>query len=134
MDFGLQFLGDHYSMSSKIKQKKWCAAYYRCINALAEYQHSGNVTLYLVMDKRAYIFPEGFKDSAEVYISHREKIGIIEKSNKIFSLYRERFFVFLKKRNLIITDTAFLVCDGDDLCVQDNHLVSWYEKRENVIV
>ena len=59
MDFGLQFLEEHYSMSSKIKQKKWCAAYSRCINALAEYQCSGNVTFYLVMDKRAYTFPEG---------------------------------------------------------------------------
>ena len=46
----------HYSMSSKIEQKKWCATYSRCINALAEYQHSGNVTLYLVMDKRVYTF------------------------------------------------------------------------------
>ena len=50
MDFGLQFLEDHYSMLSKIEQNKWCAIYSRCINALAEYQHSGNVTLYLVMD------------------------------------------------------------------------------------
>lgn len=97
MDFGLQFLEDHYSMSSKIEQKKWCATYSRCINALAEYQHSGNVTLYLVMDKRAYTFPDSFKDSAESYLSHREKTGIIKKSNKVFSLYLERFFAFLKK-------------------------------------
>ena len=27
MDFGLRFLEDHYSMSSKIEQKKWCATY-----------------------------------------------------------------------------------------------------------
>ena len=87
MDFGLQFLEDHYSMSSKIEQKKWCATYSRCINALAEYQHSGNVTLYLVMDKRAYTFPDSFKDSAECYLSHREKTGISKKSNKVFSLY-----------------------------------------------
>lgn len=40
MDFGLQFLEDHYSMTSKIQQKKWCVTYSRCINALAEYQHS----------------------------------------------------------------------------------------------
>lgn len=65
VDFGLQFLEDHYYMSSKIEQKKWCATYSRCINALAEYQHSGNVTLYLAMDKRAYTFPDSFKDSAE---------------------------------------------------------------------
>jgi len=33
---------------------------------------------------------------------------------------------------LFITHTSILVGDGDDLRVQDNHLVSWYEKRENV--
>ena len=87
MDFGLQFLEDHYSMSSKIEQKKWCATYSRCINALAEYQRSGSITLYLVMDERAYTFPDGFRNSAEEYISHREKIGIIKKSNKVCSLY-----------------------------------------------
>ena len=38
----------------------------------------------------------------------------------------------LHNQLLCITHTAFLVCDGDDLRVQDNHLVSWYEKRENV--
>ena len=108
MDFGLQFLEDHYSMSSKIEQKKWCATYSRCINALAEYQRSGNVTLYLVMDKRAYTFPDGFKDSAEAYLSHREKIGIIKKSNKVFSLYLERFFAFLKKKNISSLDTLSL--------------------------
>ena len=47
MDFGLQFLEEHYSMSSKIEQKKWCATYSRCINALAEYQRSGNVSLWI---------------------------------------------------------------------------------------
>lgn len=86
MDFGLQFLEDHYSMSSKIEQKKWCTAYSRCINALAEYQRSGNVTLYLAMDKRAYTFPEGFRHSAEAYISYREDIGIIKNQIR-FSAY-----------------------------------------------
>ena len=60
------------------------------------------------MDKRAYIFPEEFKDSAEAYISYREKIGIIKKSNKIFSLYLERFFAFLKKRNISSLNTLSL--------------------------
>lgn len=108
MDFGLQFLEDHYSMSSKIEQKKWCATYSRCINALAEYQHSGNVTLYLVMDKRVYTFPDSFKDSAEAYLSHREKTGITKKSNKVFSLYLERFFMFLKKKNISSLDVLSL--------------------------
>lgn len=108
MDFGLQFLEEHYSMSSKIKQKKWCAAYSRCINALAEYQRSGNVVLYLAMDKRAYTFPEGFRHSAEAYISYREDIGIIKKSNKIFSLYLERFFAFLSRKNIASLDTLSL--------------------------
>lgn len=108
MDFGLQFLEDHYSMSSKIALKKWCTAYSRCINALAEYQRSGNVVLYLAMDKRAYTFPEGFRYSAEAYISHREDIGIIKKSNKIFSLYLERFFAFLSRKNIASLDTLSL--------------------------
>ena len=101
-------LEDHYSMSSKIALKKWCTAYSRCINALAEYQRSGNVVLYLAMDKRAYTFPEGFRYSAEAYISHREDIGIIKKSNKIFSLYLERFFAFLSRKNIASLDTLSL--------------------------
>lgn len=100
MDFGLQFLENHYSMSAKIEQKKWCATYSRCINALAEYQLAGTITLYLAMDGRTYTFPEEFRNSAEAYISHREKIGIIPKSNKVFSLYLERFFAFLTKKNI----------------------------------
>lgn len=66
-------LEDHYSMSAKIAQKKWCAAYSRCINALSEYQRLGNVNLYLSMDKRTYTFPDGFKQSAQAYLSYRKK-------------------------------------------------------------
>ncbi|WP_235931060.1 hypothetical protein [Eisenbergiella porci] len=67
-----------------------------------------HVTLYLVMDKRAYTFPDSFKDSAESYLSHREKTGIIKKSNKVFSLYLERFFAFLKKENISSLDALSL--------------------------
>ena len=97
MDFALQFLEDHYSMSDKIVQKKWCAAYSRCMNALSEYQRLGNVNLYLSMDKRTYTFPDGFKQSAQAYLSYRKKTGIIEKSNRVFSLYLERFLHFSSK-------------------------------------
>ena len=104
MDFALQFLEDHYSMSAKIAQKKWCAAYSRCMNALSEYQRLGNVNLYLSMDKRTYTFPDGFKQSAQSYLSYRKKTGIIEKSNQVFSLYLERFFAFLVQRNILTLD------------------------------
>ena len=104
MDFALQFLEEHYSMSAKIAQKKWCVAYSRCMNALSEYQRSGNVNLYLSMDKRAYIFPEGFKQSAQAYLSYRKEMGIIEKSNQIFSLYLERFFAFLVQKDILTLD------------------------------
>lgn len=104
MDFALQFLEDHYSMSAKIAQKKWCAAYSRCMNALSEYQRLGNVNLYLSMDKRTYTFPDGFKQSAQAYLSYRKKTGIIEKSNQVFSLYLERFFAFLVQRNILTLD------------------------------
>lgn len=100
MDFGLQFLEDHYSLSLKIKEKKGCTAYLRCINAMSEYLFSGNVNLYLAMDKRTYSFPDGFKQSAEAYLAYRKKTGIIDKSNQIFSLYLERFFAFLLQRNI----------------------------------
>lgn len=108
MDFGLQFLEDHYSMSSKIELKKWCAAYSRCINALAEYQRSGDVTLYLVMDKRTYTFPEGFRESAQAYISQRERTGIVKKSNQVSRLYLERFFAFLSRENISSLDMLSL--------------------------
>ncbi len=102
-------------MTSKIKEKKWCATYSRCINALAEYQRSGDVTLYLVMDERAYTFPDGFHNSAEEYISHREKIGIIKKSNKVCSLYLERFFCFFNQEKPLFLDDLLIfpvaVCD-----------------------
>lgn len=100
MDFGIQFLEDHYSMSVKIEEKKWCSAYLRCINAMSEYQLSGTINLYLAMDKRTYSFPGGFKPSAEEYLAYRKKTGIIDKSNQIFSLYLERFFAFLQTQGI----------------------------------
>lgn len=60
------------------------------------------------MDKRAYTFPDGFRNSAEKYISHREKVRIIKKSNKICSLYLERFFTFLTKKNIFSLDDLSL--------------------------
>lgn len=104
MDFGLQFLEDHYSMSLKIKVKKGCSEYLRCINAMSEYQLSRTVNLYLAMDKRTYTFPDEFKSSAETYLSYRRKTGITIKSNQVFSLYLERFFAFLTRRNILKLD------------------------------
>ena len=101
MDFGIRFLEDHYSMSTKMEEKKWCFAYLRCINVMSEYQLSGSINLYLAMDKRTYSFPDGFKPSAEEYLAYRKKIGIIDKSSQIFSLYLERFFAFLQKQGIL---------------------------------
>ena len=79
IDSGLQFLEDHYSMSKKMEEKKWSAIYLRCINALSEYQKSGNVNIYLAMGRRVYSFPEGFKAGADGYLSYRKKTGIADK-------------------------------------------------------
>ena len=38
MELGLQFLEDHYSMSERIRKRKFCYQYLRSINAMAEYQ------------------------------------------------------------------------------------------------
>ena len=101
MDFGLQFLEEHYSMSSKMRQKKWCAAYTRCMNALSEYQLFRTVNLYLATDRRTYAFPDGFKPSVDAYLSYREKIDISKKSIQVCSLYLERFFDFLVQKNIL---------------------------------
>ena len=100
MDSGLRFLEDHYSMSQKIAEKKWCGIYLRCINTISEYQMTGTVDMYLTPARKEYIFPEPFKESAESYITYREKIGIIAKSIQISKLYLSRFFIFLEAKDI----------------------------------
>ena len=100
IDVGLQFLDDHYSMSQKMAEKKWCSMYLRCINAISEYQMTGAVDMYLTSARKEYIFPEHFKESADSYIAYREKIGIIPKSIQISRLYLFRFFSFLETKNI----------------------------------
>lgn len=113
IDVGLQFLENHYSMSQKIAEKKWCNMYLRCINAISEYQMTGSVDMYLTAVRTEYIFPEPFKESAESYLAHRDKIGIIPKSIQISRLYLFRFFSFLKTRNIHSMDaiTVSVVLD-----------------------
>ena len=100
IDVGLQFLEEHYSMSQKIAEKKWCSMYLRCINAISEYQMTGAVDMYLTTVRTEYIFPEPFKESADSYLAYREKIGIIPKSVQISRLYLFRFFSFLETKNI----------------------------------
>ena len=100
IDVGLKFLEDHYSMSQKIAEKKWCSMYLRCINAISEYQLTGTVDMYLTTARKEYIFPETFKESANSYIAYREKIGIIPKSIQISRLYLFRFFSFLETKDI----------------------------------
>lgn len=106
IDHGIQFLEDHYSMSQKMAEKKWNGVYLRCINAMAEYQLTGTVDMYLVSTRKKYYFPEAFKDSADAYLSYREYIGISSKSIQISRLYLSRFFAFLNTKNVMSLDTV----------------------------
>ena len=106
IDHGIQFLEDHYSMSQKMSEKKWNGVYLRCINAMAEYQLTGTVDMYLVSTRKKYYFPEAFKDSADAYLSYREHIGISSKSIQISRLYLSRFFAFLNTKNVMSLDTV----------------------------
>lgn len=106
IDHGIQFLEDHYSMSQKMSEKKWNGVYLRCINAMAEYQLTGTVDMYLVSTRKKYYFPEAFKDSADAYLSYREYIGISSKSIQISQLYLSRFFAFLNTKNVMSLDTV----------------------------
>ena len=105
MDVGLRFLEDHYYMSQKIAEKKWCSMYLRCINAISEYQMTGAVDMYLTAARKEYIFPEPFKESADSYIAYRKKIGIIPKSIQVSRLYLFRFFSFLGTKDLHSIDS-----------------------------
>ena len=109
MDVGLKFLDDHYSMSQKIAEKKWCSMYLRCINAISEYQMTGTVDMYLTTARKEYIFPDPFKESAESYIAYREKIGIIPKSIQISRLYLFRFFSFLETKGICSIDSVTVI-------------------------
>ena len=104
IDVGLQFLEDHYSMSQKIAEKKWCSMYLRCINAISEYQMTGAVDMYLTSARKEYVFPDPFKESADSYLAYREKIGIIPKSIQVSRLYLFRFFSFLATKEICSVD------------------------------
>lgn len=54
IDFGLQFLEEHYHMSEKVAAKKWPVIYSRCINFLSDYQRTGHIVLCFGVTKKAY--------------------------------------------------------------------------------
>ena len=95
MDFGLQFLEDHYHMSERIAAKKWPIIYSRCINFISDYQRTGHIVLCFGVTKKVYTIPEGFQESTSEYLDYRKKIGISDKTNQLSLLYLERFFDFL---------------------------------------
>lgn len=100
VDFGLQFLEEHYSMTERSKKHKWPIIYSRCINELADYQRTGYVACYTGRAPRTYDIPECFKPSADAYFEYRNKIGIADKSIQISTLHLERFFSFLIKKGV----------------------------------
>lgn len=106
IDHGIQFLEDYYSMSQKMSEKKWNGIYLRCINAMAEFQLTGTVDMYLVSTRKKYYFPESFKESADAYLLYREHIGISAKSIQISRLYLSRFFAFLNTQNILSPDAV----------------------------
>ena len=93
MDFGLQFLEDHYHMSEKVAAKKWPIIYSRCINFLSDYQRTGHIVLCFGVTKKAYTVPEGFQESTDEYLDYRKKISISDKTNQLSLLYLERFLL-----------------------------------------
>ncbi|WP_286152950.1 site-specific integrase [Sporofaciens musculi] len=95
MDFGLQFLEDHYHMSEKVAAKKWPVIYSRCINFISDYQRTGHIVLCFGVTKKVYTIPEGFQESMGEYLDYRKKIGISDKTIQLSLLYLERFFDFL---------------------------------------
>jgi len=101
IDFGLEFLEKHYSMSKKVSEANWCSVYSRCINDLSDYQRIGKIAFCNSNKQRIYVFPDGFKNSADSYLDYRKKIEIADKSIQVSKLYLERFFTFLLDENIL---------------------------------
>ena len=108
MDFGLQFLEDHYHMSERIAAKKWPIIYNRCINFISDYQRTGHIVLCFGVTKKVYSIPEGFQESTNEYLDYRKKIGISDKTNQLSLLYLEHFFDFLDGEGIHLPDCITL--------------------------
>ncbi len=101
VDFGLEFLEKHYSMSKKVSENKWNSIYSRCINDITDYQRIGKIVFCNSNRQRTYVFPNGFKNSTDAYLDYRKKIQIADKSIQVSKLYLERFFTFLLDENIL---------------------------------
>lgn len=94
MDFGLQFLEEHYSLTDRTTAHKWPVIYSRCINELADYQRTGYVVCYKGKVLRTYIIPESFKPSTDAYFEYRMKIGLLISQSRFRRFIWKDFFHF----------------------------------------
>lgn len=97
LEFGIEFLENHYSFHEKAKGKKFYWIYLHCINEMDDYMKTGSVAVYFGRYNRVYEIPEHFRSSYDMYISYRTGIGLSHKTLVVDKLYLERFFYFLNR-------------------------------------
>lgn len=91
-ELGLNVLRDHYGFKK--------AVYLYCMNELNDYLAFGSVNPYKGKQLRSYNIPDGFVDSYGSYLQYRKDNQICDGTLSGEKLYLERFFHFLRKRNV----------------------------------
>lgn len=101
-ELGLTVLRDFYGFKK--------AVYVYCMNELNDYLAFGSVNPYKGKQPRVYDIPDGFADSHKSYLQYRTDNQMCERTLVGDKLYLERFFQFLRKRN---------VNDPQDISIED---------------
>jgi len=92
-DFGVEFLREHYGITSFIRASGHVCARIRAVELLNEVQHGGYVVSR--RNKTGYVYPAVFQSIIAGYIASREKSGIVPVSIQVSKLYLERLSNYL---------------------------------------
>ena len=92
-DLGVEFLREHYGITTYIGLTGHDSGRVRAIQLLNEVQNSGYVVSRRV--KAGYVYPAVFQGVITGYINSRENAGIVPVSTQVTKLYLERFSNYL---------------------------------------
>jgi site-specific recombinase XerD len=97
-DFGVEFLRDHYGITTYIGLTGHDSARVRAIQLLNDVQNSGYVISRRV--KSGYVYPAIFQSVIAGYIDSRKSAGIVPASIQVTKLYLERFANYLTAQRI----------------------------------
>jgi len=97
-DFGVEFLREHYGITTFIGLTGHESSRARAIQLLNDVQNSGYVVSRRVMT--GYVYPDVFQNVIAGYIKSRENAGIVPVSIQVAKLYLERFSNYLTAQDI----------------------------------